>query len=80
MANSPTRGPKEHSGQANTIEFTVEGLPRYSGDVTLGGFLYQLRNLHEALHLTDRLLSKSPKATAIYRITDLSHTSPKTSE
>ena len=80
MAENPVRGRRQDSAQANTIEFRVDGLARYSGDITLGGFLYQLRNLYEALNLTDRLLSKSPKATAIYRITDLSHTSPATVE
>ena len=80
MAQTPVRGRRQDSAQANTIEFRVDGLARYSGDITLGGFLYQLRNLYEALNLTDRLLSKSPKATAIYRITDLSHTSPATVE
>ena len=80
MADNPESGRRQNSEQPNTIEFTVDGLVRYSGDITLGGFLYQLRNLHEALHLTDRLLSKSPKATAIYRITGLSHTSPATVE
>ena len=80
MADSPEGGLSQGSARSNTIEFTVDGLARYSGDITLGGFLYQLRNLYEALRLTDRLLSKSPRTTAIYRITDLSHSSPATVE
>ena len=62
MADNPVRSRRQDSAQANTIEFTVDGLARYDGDITLGGFLYQLRNLYEALNLTDRLLSKSPKS------------------
>jgi len=62
----------------NTIEFSVEGLARHSGHVTLGGFLYQLRNLYEALNLTDRLITGEPKPTAVYRIVDMSHGSPAT--
>lgn len=80
MADNPESGRSQGSARSNTIEFTVDGLARYSGDVTLGGFLYQLRNLYEALRLTDRLLAKSATTTAIYRISDLSHSSPATVE
>jgi hypothetical protein len=60
------------------LEFSIEGLARYSGHVTLGGFLYQLRNLYEGLGLADRLISGRPEPTAEYRITDLQHSSPAT--
>ncbi len=62
----------------NTIEFSVEGHARHNGHVTLGGFLYQLRNLYEALNLTDRLVTGQPEPTAEYRIIDLRHDSPAT--
>lgn len=43
MADSSVRDRKHNSARANTIEFTIDGMARYSGDITLGGFLYQLK-------------------------------------
>lgn len=64
--------------ERDTVEFTIEGLSRDEGDITLGSFQYQLRNFSEALNQTDRIVSGEPKPTVRFRIVGLSHTSPAT--
>lgn len=60
------------------IEFSFEGLAKHSGHVTLGGLLYQLSNLYNALKHADRLITGAPKPTVHFRVVDLRHTSPAT--
>lgn len=59
-----------------SIDLEIEGLGRHGGLIPLGSFRLQLQHFHEALNLTDRLVSGYGDPTARYRVASMRQESP----
>ena len=55
---------------------TLEGLRQDDGNLALGDFVHQLQALQRALTRIDRTLSERRQPSTVFRVVDLSHSSP----